>query len=591
MQKEVNLLENIFLSYRDFSEALKTKAKDCYRDDLLEIFIAKALIIGYEKKNELYFLREEIDVCQKLMRFNYEHSDLDYEFVGYSGTLFSNFIKIGEGTYISYSEQDSTKRVPVLVKNILYFFMDKYEKGEEHRYEFKGVIVNTDNTFVSEYVSNAIYRAYKIDTIKKSNFASSSCYMGSKKDIVGFLIESVWPHCKDDSCILDIMCGSGAASNAFAQIGKVYASDAQEFCILLAKVQGKGFNVLMAEKLLMELHPHYLENLKNVQKRCAGALIKEDELFHMDTQNRDILMKKYDEMVATHHLYSSTEKKMKNIEALIGKYKKNPKKTPYCLFTYYYANVYFGIEQCNQIDSIRYAIDSLQNTDYNEWLLGVLVIAVSSIASNYGGHFAQPKKVDNRSICSIIEERKRSVWLEFSKRLLSIAAESERYSNEIIPICGPWENALNEMKRKKDDNLIVYLDAPYKREAYSRYYHVLETVVKYDYPSSELKGHMRSIQKGERFKSVFSSRNIELVEKYFVAVIISILSVSNVCAWSYSTNGTANIMHVINEVCQKVPCRIFLYGIPHKHVAQGKQAKKSGEKMKVIEYCIVFTVI
>lgn len=76
----------------------------------------------------------------------------------------------------------------------------------------------------------------------------------------------------------------------------------------------------------------------------------------------------------------------------------------------------------------------------------------------------------------------------------------------IRTIDGPWKQALERMKPFVSLNSLVYLDAPYKRNEYSRYYHVLETMVKYDYPSSENKGHISSKSKGERFATEFFTK-------------------------------------------------------------------------------------
>jgi adenine-specific DNA-methyltransferase len=48
--------------------------------------------------------------------------------------------------------------------------------------------------------------------------------------------------------------------------------------------------------------------------------------------------------------------------------------------------------------------------------------------------------------------------------------------------------------------LVIYADPPYSKAQYSRYYHVLETLVLYDYPEISGKGRYRA----ERFNTDFS---------------------------------------------------------------------------------------
>jgi adenine-specific DNA-methyltransferase len=50
---------------------------------------------------------------------------------------------------------------------------------------------------------------------------------------------------------------------------------------------------------------------------------------------------------------------------------------------------------------------------------------------------------------------------------------------------------------------IFYADPPYSKEHYSRYYHVLETLDRYDYPESHGKGRYRQ----DRFRTRFSLKS------------------------------------------------------------------------------------
>ncbi len=583
MAKQEEIMAENFISYEDILQRFQEKWGSLFKKELLDLFIEKALVACFEYGNVQYIY--DIVVCERLMQFNIELSASDYAFVGYSNDLFIDFIKLGEGTYLRYPLVEEKKWVPVFVKNVLYLFSDYYKEGEECQFDFLGMSVVTSNQLVSAYISQAIYRKRYYDKIKLSNFANTSAYMGSKQGLVGFIVESIWPHHQGNMPILDIMCGSGSATNAFAQLSKVYASDAQYFCQLLARVQGRGFNIDIVEKLQNSLFENYKKNMKLLQSKCIGALEKEKKIFYMDTRSRSDLAKDYLDFIQSFDLFSSTECTSESVEVIIRERKCNHKKLPYCLFTYYFSNIYFGLEQCNQIDSIRYAIDMIEDDFNKEWLLGILIVSVTSVASNYAGHFAQPKKIDESSVYNMIKKRRRSVWLEFSKRLRVIAAESEHYAHEIVPVEGPWERALQDVK-KREKNILVYLDAPYKREEYSRYYHVLETLVRYDYPAAERKGRLRSIKNGERFKSNFSSRNVKKIEDYFVYVITNILKEVNVCAWSYSNNATANIIHIIENIRKVLDCQIYIYTTMYRHAAQGKNAKK--KDMNVIEYCIVF---
>lgn len=578
-----------FLLLDDFVVCMQNDLQQEFDLSLLKKLINKSLIVTIQRKNERYVYKDDLKISKEIMYLNYGLSKNNHIYMGENESFFSELIKIEKNTFFCYPVQDEKKAAPVFVRNIIYMFKDKYEGCQRKEYNVFGITIITFNQYVASYIENAMYRKYRLDKIKSSNFANSSAYMGSKKRIVGFIIESLWPHAESDSVILDIMCGSGAISNALAQINDLYASDAQLFCRLLAKIQGAGFNGKKALETLNELYIHYKYNLSCLQNECKMQLDFEKSVFHMDINKPKVIFEKYKEYIATVDLYSSTEDTSEEILKKIQDYKDNNKAFPYCLFTYYFANIYFGLEQCMQIDSIRYALEKIDDKEVKDWGLGVLIVTVSSIASNHAGHFAQPKRVDEKSIVDVIEKRKKSAWLEFSKRFLAVAEESERYEYNIKVVDGPWERALEEVANTHPTNLIVYLDAPYKRDEYSRYYHVLETAALYDYPASERKGRLRSKQNGERFKTEFFSKNTQRVEENLKKVIVSILKVGKVCVWSYSNNGVASIPKVVDEVQREISCKIFFYSIPHKHNSQRKKDKTYGKSsLDVMEYCIVF---
>lgn len=227
------------------------------------------------------------------------------------------------------------------------------------------------------------------------------------------------------------------------------------------------------------------------------------------------------------------------------------------------------MHQCIQLDSLRYAVDQFSGEE-RLWALGILVVTVYQVSSGHANHFAQPKKITENNITDILIKRQKSAYHEFSKRLICLSEESESTANEIKLLPGPWKNALDYAVDSISGEKIVYLDAPYKRDEYSRYYHVLETMVKYDYPSSELKGQIRSKRLKERFATEFFTKNSHTVEKILVDVIIAILSSDMKCAWSYSDNGDASIINVISNVLAQTACKVYteLYTITSLSVVQ-----------------------
>lgn len=581
----MSIKNNYFIPIERFRPILQQKyglnVESTWIDELCRRFMLAEIKQGENR----YLFDTDIEVCRRLAVLKEGFSSCETESYDYYGSTTANMLKIADDTILAYEYCNERKALPVFIRNIvlgLYYKTDG--KCRPRIFDVLGVTILTKNRSVSDYIESVISRKDKLECIKSSSFANTSSFMGSKKKILGFIVESIIAHGNDDSIYLDIMCGSGAVSNAFAQIGPVYASDAQSFCRILAKMQGNGYQESSASSLIESIYQDYKWHMDAMRQKFADFLQEEEQIFYLDLKEKETVLKQYSDFIENFELYSSDCVNSEEVEILIKERKQNHALVPYCLFTYYFSNVYFGLAQSIQIDSIRYAIDQIEDEETRKWALGALVVTISNIGTTYSAHFAQPRHLDQGSIKNILGRREKSVWHEFSIRFSAIAKDSERCPYPITLLDGPWKTALKEMKRLHDRNVIVYLDAPYKREEYSRYYHVLETLVEYDYPESEKKGRIRSKKNGERFSTEFSTRNIEKVEECFENIILEILSKGYICAWSYSDNGCASIMNVVNCVKRQCNCNVYFYSTAHYHNSQGKNSLK----IPVVEYCILF---
>ena len=449
--------------------------------------------------------------------------------------------------------------------------------------------IRTSSESIRQLVAQQVNLAKSIASAKASFFANSAYYMGSKKNLGGFLTEAilgVLPTPDSDAVVVDLTCGSGAASAAFSRAWKTVASDSLQFCRILAAVQGGGFSALRARQLLKDLLPKAREHASKLNDQLHEFVEEEEGIFHRDFDRA--LLGRYQKFIKSFPLYQpkgSQSTSGWNPSALVDERRKNPKTIPYCLFTTYFANIYFGLRQSIEIDSLRFAIDQLGNGVDRTFCLGALIASASITGTTYAGHFAQPVRLRKSNLLSIIETRARSVLHEFSRRLEGLAQESEKAPRAIEVVPGPWRTALPLLTSQlSHKSVLVYVDAPYKREDYSRYYHVLETLAIYGYPSCLGSGRMPDITREERFKSKFSTRSTAQVEREFVEMILEILQKGWICAWSYSNSGKANIMSVAETVFRETGCSIRSFSTPYQHTSQGP---KRGPK-SVTEYLVVF---
>jgi adenine-specific DNA-methyltransferase len=192
---------------------------------------------------------------------------------------------------------------------------------------------------------------------------------------------------------------------------------------------------------------------------------------------------------------------MRAVPALAS-YRADPKLEPYCLFSRYFASAYFGVKQAGEIDSLRFAIDKAPEEKRDIYLFALLH-ALSFCAAT-PGHFAQflvPREKANSLYIGRI--RKRSVVDYFNNALIALSKPRclSRRSNRVFR-SDATEFLHNLKAQRRGAKLVIYADPPYSRAQYSRYYHVLETLILYDYPAATGKGRYRH----QRFETDFSRK-------------------------------------------------------------------------------------
>lgn len=202
----------------------------------------------------------------------------------------------------------------------------------------------------------------------------------------------------------------------------------------------------------------------------------------------------------------------------------------YELATLYFSAGYLGLAQAIEVDALRWAIDSDTVATERDWLLAGW-LAACSILVNAPGHTAQfLKPTTDAAAARIIRTWRRSVWDEFEGALASVrqvGSDSWRAENEVRTgdaldlVAG---GGLREVGA-------IYADPPYTKDQYSRYYHMYETLYRYDYPSSSGAGRNRS----DRFTTGFSLRSEVVASFHDLCRHVSRMQVPLIL--SYPSNG------------------------------------------------------
>ncbi len=235
----------------------------------------------------------------------------------------------------------------------------------------------------------------------------------------------------------------------------------------------------------------------------------------------------------------------------------NVSKKHYNFFEKTYSNTYFSKQQCIDIDSIRYAIEKLESVERKNLYLVALMGAMCKVQSTTG-HFAQFMPSNHKRIIPL---QKMNLYQEF-------LGKCDLYSNLLLTertnkaFCMDYKDLLKNAQIMGDVDTI-YLDSPYTQEQYSRFYHILETLVKYDSPTVNYKAKYRE----NRFQSEFCYKG--KVEDSFKNIITYCTKNHKGLVISYSNTALLDIEKLMS-LCRKNFTKVELQEIQHKHSTQGK---------------------
>ena len=260
------------------------------------------------------------------------------------------------------------------------------------------------------------------------------------------------------------------------------------------------------------------------------------------------------------------QKSFSKLENELTEWRLVRKRREWNLFTSRFGLTYFSLRQCIQIDTIRKSIELLSEQG-RTIALAALGRAMQRTV-NSPGHFAQFFKANENNYKRIIKQKRKNLIDEFCKAVTIVSEVSCRhYSSMNKVFCSDALTLVNSLSDRlsSETPALVYADPPYTADHYSRFYHLLETMVLYDYPLLSGDGQYRP----NRFKTPFSIRSLA-----FDAINQFIQSVSNSGAdlvLSYPKNG---LLYKTGDMIEDVVSSHFKYFqvskvIPYKHSTFG----------------------
>lgn len=322
-------------------------------------------------------------------------------------------------------------------------------------------------------------------------------YMGNKQQLAG----EVAVFCESLNRrrrLVDLFGGMGSVAGAAAASGRtVWVNDVQEYaqlatrCLIASSEEPPGVDVV--RRVLL---PAYRANLAALRERYASALRAEQRVLRSGDLG---------ELRRLHEAWrhaGNDESIASEVSLLRERGPDGPARMAVLLFAW----GYFGLRQAAELDSIRYAIDDARtrdalSDDAADWLRLAVLQTASRIASA-PGHFAQYlRPTSDAGAMRILAARRRPTWDSLLGDINAIRPYGNsrwRTRNRVLGhdalAIWPQLDALGV------GPAIYYADPPYSKEHYSRYYHVLETLTRYDYPDAVGAGRYRP----DRFRSTFA---------------------------------------------------------------------------------------
>lgn len=337
---------------------------------------------------------------------------------------------------------------------------------------------------------------------KKNKFRQLNVmrYMGNKQKLLHFIIPRIMDETKEGDLIFDLMAGTHCIGYALKERNQIFAND----ILVSSYTIGKAL----------------IEN--NYARANSFEIERELRNFYYDNQ--------------------------------ANKY--------YNFFETYYADTYFSKQQCIDIDSIRYAIERIPADEYKKAIYLTALIYTMCYAQSTPGHFAQYMPKEHPRIKKLQEI---SIWNVFIEKLYDFNnIHLSNYRNKVYNFDykiffdkHPYRKIISKVK-------LFYLDPPYTSEQYSRFYHILETIVRYDYPKLAYKGLYRP----DRFKSRFCYHSKVIGEFEYLLKNISILKTAKVLI-SYSNTGLISKDKLLG-LCKKYFKTVEGEEQEYPHSTQGK---------------------
>ncbi|WP_249776519.1 DNA adenine methylase [Leifsonia sp. C5G2] len=292
--------------------------------------------------------------------------------------------------------------------------------------------------------------------------------------------------------VVDLFSGMGSVAESLQETASVVTNDAMSFTAALSRARFTGPDrETTSADVIERLKPVYEARLRELELLYSTEL--NSEVAALEGSRTDLLTY----MGKAQHVGNSTARRRTARAAA-----ESSGSDHYALASLYFSAGYLSLRQAVQLDAARAAIDADSHLEDRDWMLAAW-IAAASVLVNAPGHTAQFLRPNSDSAhARIVRTWTRSIWDEFCLALDTVSqvgTKSWRRGNSVYV-----GDALDLVSGGELRDIgTVYADPPYTKDQYSRYYHLYETLYRYDYPDSSGAGRNRS----DRFTTGFSLKS------------------------------------------------------------------------------------
>ncbi len=377
-------------------------------------------------------------------------------------------------------------------------------------------------------------------------------YMGSKSKIMDFVLEGI-NEVYEGGVVCDLFAGSCSLAGAIGHQVPVHSNDIQIYSSVLAET--------------------YL-NSRAYKGMPTGAEIA-SAAQAIVSKNAKVLGLKIDYSdVETLEDFNALEKQQ---QLLIER----EFRRDWHLFVKFYSGTWWSVEQCLWIDALRQVAEDYRSKPCYSLILSCLMHAMA-YASQGTGHYAQYRDAKTASsMKDILIYRRRRLEGYFIRKYDSV---SKTLSTDVPVLAHKMTTVDFKDCLDMFEGGTVYADPPYCFVHYSRFYHAIETLVRYDYPVIQSKGGtvVKGRYRDDRHQSPFSIRS--QVKKAFIDLFTGVKKSRSNLVLSYSNTGMITMAELSELATTAFPNRkIDVLLTNHQHMTLGRQF----DRHRDVEECLL----